>query len=654
MKEECVNLLATSHLALLATIMTPSSSQQQQQPTPATGGAPKRKLTVSKYFRSQLEKLMSELRSTSSHFIRCIKPNTSAKARLMDIRYTCLQLESAGVVQTIALKRQGFAVRRPLRDFEKQFWPLIQSRVFRCRAMVAVSSSSSSSGGGVVRAGTASALLAACSYCLNWDPSISSLSARRSKLRAILHEELRALPLYIREKRSLPAPASDWLLLQHGNKRIPTSSSTSTPLFTPEEIEAIVVKLAPEGPYYAVGNTKYFFKESSWGRLERLLRRWKRRCLSKCLPLLRRWVGVFRKAKAKQEAERLAALRDLQQIATQRRNQEGSGGVSAGPTAATSSSSSAPNANTTMFLRDVGRGSSLPVEKQAWFEEVAVVFRNFDLPVLLDVVYNLNSQDKVVRALTEMQAQRLNATLPGTLLRLFEDVGISTSVAENFAANGVTSVNDLASLPRGRLLGYGLTPKQVGAVMNRMMGQQGELLINERLRVACLDVGAATSTSSATPAAPRSAGPHYTQTGTRSYDDGERALPPTPGSNILPSRGGGAVGGAGEGLHTALAAARTDARTMLQDNEDAKVQRMTELGIASRQVCAAALGQCDGDVQKATAFILDGRVPRDSQVGAVRRGGGGGMSSSSPPRPTARAVPPVSYTHLTLPTKRIV
>ena len=600
MKEEGVVLLSVSNLSLLRTIMNAASlPSTTTPPNQANAGPPKRKPTVSRYFRTQLDNLMRELRGTSSHFVRCIKPNTLAKPQFMDVRYTCLQLESAGVIQTIALKRQGFAIRRAWRDLHQQFLPLIRSRLFAGKGMLKHASSfaASSGCGGSVAPQRVDALVAALGYCFNWDPSPQAVSRRRSQLRKVLSEEQVALTNHIRDRRSLPTPASSWLLLMHASKRINPMQPPSTPLFTEEEIDAIVTRLMPEGPYFAIGKTKFFLREPAWARMEHVLRRYKRRCLALCLPHLKRWVTRFRLSKAKQEAERKAALKALQDQATQRRSLE-EGGPAATAGSSHQASTNSKEAKTATFLRDVGRGSSLPQEKQSWFEEVAVVFRNFDLPVLLDVVYNLNSREKVVRALTEMQAQRLNATLPGTLLRLFKEAGISTAVAENFAANGISSIDELARLPRSRLVAFGLTPKQVGVVMNRMMGQQGELLINERLRVACLDVSAPAEATA--PFSPLGGGysPKYNESG-------ERALPPLPASQPRNAR---------RDLDDAVAVARTDARAMLQENEDAKIQRMMELGIASRDVCAAALRQCDGNSQQATAFILDGRVPRDSQT----------------------------------------
>ncbi|KAL7699652.1 myosin XXI [Lotmaria passim] len=85
-------------------------------------GLARRKQTVAIRFQQQLKDLRVELESTETQFIRCIKPNMDASPTYLDNRLVGSQLESAGVLQTIALKRQGYPVRRPLEQFCKYFY----------------------------------------------------------------------------------------------------------------------------------------------------------------------------------------------------------------------------------------------------------------------------------------------------------------------------------------------------------------------------------------------------------------------------------------------------------------------------------------------------------------------------------------------------
>jgi myosin heavy subunit len=89
--------------------------------------AARRKQTVAIRFQNQLKELRVELESTETQFIRCIKPNMDASPKYLDNRLVGAQLESAGVLQTIALKRQGYPVRRPLEQFCKYFYLIMPS-----------------------------------------------------------------------------------------------------------------------------------------------------------------------------------------------------------------------------------------------------------------------------------------------------------------------------------------------------------------------------------------------------------------------------------------------------------------------------------------------------------------------------------------------
>ena len=80
-------------------------------------GAPKRQKsnlvapTVWGKYKTQLASLMSNLRKTSSRYIRCIKPNMLKKPVLMEHQATVEQLRCAGVVAAVTLSRSAFPNR---------------------------------------------------------------------------------------------------------------------------------------------------------------------------------------------------------------------------------------------------------------------------------------------------------------------------------------------------------------------------------------------------------------------------------------------------------------------------------------------------------------------------------------------------------------
>jgi myosin V len=87
------------------------------EPASTGRGAPKRQksnivgTTAWTKYKSQLSSLMSNLRKTSSRYIRCIKPNTVKKPVLMDHQSSVEQLRCAGVVAAVTLSRSAFPNR---------------------------------------------------------------------------------------------------------------------------------------------------------------------------------------------------------------------------------------------------------------------------------------------------------------------------------------------------------------------------------------------------------------------------------------------------------------------------------------------------------------------------------------------------------------
>eukprot|EP00929_Paragymnodinium_shiwhaense_P105637 TRINITY_DN7068_c0_g1_i2.p1 TRINITY_DN7068_c0_g1~~TRINITY_DN7068_c0_g1_i2.p1 ORF type:complete len:1448 (+),score=294.80 TRINITY_DN7068_c0_g1_i2:122-4465(+) len=67
--------------------------------------------SVSSEFRQQLQELMKRIRSTSPHFVRCIKPNPDSKPDRFSRKGVTEQLRYQGVLQAIEVSRAGFPVR---------------------------------------------------------------------------------------------------------------------------------------------------------------------------------------------------------------------------------------------------------------------------------------------------------------------------------------------------------------------------------------------------------------------------------------------------------------------------------------------------------------------------------------------------------------
>ncbi|CAL1609346.1 unnamed protein product [Knipowitschia caucasica] len=77
--------------------------------------------TVSALFRENLGKLMTNLRSTHPHFVRCLIPNESKTPGLMENFLVIHQLRCNGVLEGIRICRKGFPSRILYADFKQRY-----------------------------------------------------------------------------------------------------------------------------------------------------------------------------------------------------------------------------------------------------------------------------------------------------------------------------------------------------------------------------------------------------------------------------------------------------------------------------------------------------------------------------------------------------
>ncbi|XP_073721490.1 myosin heavy chain, fast skeletal muscle-like [Misgurnus anguillicaudatus] len=77
--------------------------------------------TVSALFRENLGKLMTNLRSTHPHFVRCLIPNESKTPGLIENHLVIHQLRCNGVLEGIRICRKGFPSRILYGDFKQRY-----------------------------------------------------------------------------------------------------------------------------------------------------------------------------------------------------------------------------------------------------------------------------------------------------------------------------------------------------------------------------------------------------------------------------------------------------------------------------------------------------------------------------------------------------
>ncbi|XP_074778059.1 myosin heavy chain, skeletal muscle, adult-like [Athene noctua] len=85
--------------------------------------------TVSALFRENLNKLMTNLRSTHPHFVRCIIPNEIKTPGAMEHELVLHQLRCNGVLEGIRICRKGFPSRVLYADFKQRYRVLNASAV---------------------------------------------------------------------------------------------------------------------------------------------------------------------------------------------------------------------------------------------------------------------------------------------------------------------------------------------------------------------------------------------------------------------------------------------------------------------------------------------------------------------------------------------
>ncbi|TKS91616.1 Myosin-16 [Collichthys lucidus] len=120
LNETVVGLFQKSSMPLLALLF-------KEEETAA--GAKKQKKgssfqTVSNFYREQLNKLMSTLRSTAPHFVRCIVPNEFKKSGVTDNHLILHQLACNGVLEGIRICRKGFPNRLQYPEFKQRYYIL--------------------------------------------------------------------------------------------------------------------------------------------------------------------------------------------------------------------------------------------------------------------------------------------------------------------------------------------------------------------------------------------------------------------------------------------------------------------------------------------------------------------------------------------------
>ena len=83
--------------------------------------------TVSGFFKEQVGELIQLVNSTNPHWIRCVKPHPAKKPLLWDPCQVMNQLRSAGVIETVRVRKAGYPIRFKHRLFRERYCALLGS-----------------------------------------------------------------------------------------------------------------------------------------------------------------------------------------------------------------------------------------------------------------------------------------------------------------------------------------------------------------------------------------------------------------------------------------------------------------------------------------------------------------------------------------------
>uniref|UniRef100_A0AAQ5Z3H4 Myosin heavy chain, fast skeletal muscle-like n=1 Tax=Amphiprion ocellaris TaxID=80972 RepID=A0AAQ5Z3H4_AMPOC len=123
LNDSVVQLYQKSSTKLLAHLYASHASAEAEGGGGKKGGKKKGGSfqTVSALFRENLGKLMTNLRSTHPHFVRCLIPNESKTPGLMENFLVIHQLRCNGVLEGIRICRKGFPSRILYGDFKQRY-----------------------------------------------------------------------------------------------------------------------------------------------------------------------------------------------------------------------------------------------------------------------------------------------------------------------------------------------------------------------------------------------------------------------------------------------------------------------------------------------------------------------------------------------------
>jgi len=130
--DELLNLLQNSESEFIRELTTLPKPKEDTPPPPTRPGFKSKskntKNTLGSIFKASLIELMNTIRSTDSHYIRCIKPNQAKVAFEFEPQMVLSQLRACGVLETIRISCAGYPTRWTFQEFVERYYLLVHSK----------------------------------------------------------------------------------------------------------------------------------------------------------------------------------------------------------------------------------------------------------------------------------------------------------------------------------------------------------------------------------------------------------------------------------------------------------------------------------------------------------------------------------------------
>lgn len=130
--DELLQLLQNSQSEFIRELTTLPKPKEDTPPPPTKPGfkskSKNNKNTLGSIFKASLIELMNTIRSTESHYIRCIKPNQAKVAFEFEPQMVLSQLRACGVLETIRISCAGYPTRWTFQEFVERYYLLVHSK----------------------------------------------------------------------------------------------------------------------------------------------------------------------------------------------------------------------------------------------------------------------------------------------------------------------------------------------------------------------------------------------------------------------------------------------------------------------------------------------------------------------------------------------